>query len=177
MGSAPGAEWALRSPPVLGRTLLLVLVLIVLSLAAWLICFRVFERAPRAATIAQQIVSIAQLTRAALIYADPYVRRDLLAELASNEGIRIAPLEPGDVVVPMPERSLLRLSGGEILTNAEIDSDRLVADQVAAQGFAYVLVNRARAAGALEEYVDRVLPSQPIAEDADYSLYEVTAPP
>ena len=101
---------ALRSPPLFWRTLLLVLLLIVLSLAAWLQSFRVFERAPRAATIAQQIVSIAQLTRAALIYADPYVRRDLLAELASNEGIRIAPLEPGDVVVPMPERSLLRLS-------------------------------------------------------------------
>ena len=100
----------LRSPPLFWRTLLLVLLLIVLSLAAWLQSFRVFERAPRAATIAQQIVSIAQLTRAALVYADPYVRRDLLAELASNEGIRIAPLEPGDVVVPLPERSLLRLS-------------------------------------------------------------------
>ncbi len=105
----------LRSPPLFWRTLLLVLLLIVLSLAAWLQSFRVFERAPRAATIAQQIVSIAQLTRAALIYADPYVRRDLLAELASNEGIRIAPLEPGDVVVPMPERSLLRLSAPLII--------------------------------------------------------------
>ena len=80
----------LRSPPLFWRTLLLVLLLIVLSLVAWLQSFRVFERAPRAATIAQQVVSIAQLTRAALVYADPYVRRDLLAELASNEGIRIA---------------------------------------------------------------------------------------
>jgi two-component system osmolarity sensor histidine kinase EnvZ len=100
----------LRSPPLFWRTLLLVLLLIVLSLTAWLQSFRVFERAPRAATIAQQIVSIAQLTRAALIYADPYIRRDLLTELARNEGIRIAPLEASDVVKPLPERSLLRLS-------------------------------------------------------------------
>lgn len=100
----------LRSPPLFWRTLLLVLLLIVLSMAAWLQSFRVFERAPRAATIAQQIVSIAQLTRAALIYADPYIRRDLLAELARNEGIRIAPLEASDVVRPLPERSILRLS-------------------------------------------------------------------
>jgi hypothetical protein len=70
--------------------------------------------------------------------------------------------------------SLLRLSSGETLTDAEIDSDRLAADQVSAQGFGYVLVNRARATGALEEYVDRVLPSRQIAEDADFTLYEVT---
>ena len=100
----------LRSPPLFWRTLLLVLLLIVLSLTAWLQSFRVFERTPRAATIAQQIVSIAQLTRAALIYADPYIRRDLLAELARNEGIRIAPLEASDVVKPLPDRSLLHLS-------------------------------------------------------------------
>ncbi|HTN48113.1 MAG TPA: ATP-binding protein [Burkholderiaceae bacterium] len=105
----------LRSPPLFWRTLLLVLLLIVLSMAAWLQSFRVFERAPRAATIAQQIVSIAQLTRAALVYADPYIRRDLLAELARNEGIQIAPLEAGDVVRPLPERSLLALSAPLII--------------------------------------------------------------
>jgi hypothetical protein len=71
--------------------------------------------------------------------------------------------------------SMLRLSSGETLTDVEIEGDRLVADQVSAQGFGYVLVNRARATGALEDYVDRVLPSRPIAEDADYALYEVTS--
>ncbi|MCU0769418.1 MAG: ATP-binding protein [Burkholderiaceae bacterium] len=105
----------LRSPPLFWRTLLLVLLLIVASLAAWLQSFRVFERAPRAETIAQQVASIAQLTRAALLYADPYVRRDLLAELARNEGIRIAPLEPGDQVVPVPDRPVLRLAEQSIV--------------------------------------------------------------
>ena len=105
----------LRSPPLFWRTLLLVLLLILASLAAWLQSFRVFERAPRAETIAQQVVSIAELTRAALLYADPYVRRDLLAELARNEGIRIAPLEANDRVVPFPDRPVLRLAEQSIV--------------------------------------------------------------
>jgi len=104
-----------RSPPLFWRTLLLVLLLIIASLAAWLQSFRVFERAPRAETIAQQIVSVAQLTRAALVYADPYVRRDLLAELARNEGIRIFPLEPDDAVTPLPDRPILTLAARSII--------------------------------------------------------------
>jgi two-component system osmolarity sensor histidine kinase EnvZ len=105
----------LRSPPLFWRTLLLVLLLIIASLGAWLQSFRVFERAPRAETIAQQIVSVAQLTRAALVYADPYVRRDLLAELARNEGIRIFPLEPDDAVTPLPDRPILTLAAQSII--------------------------------------------------------------
>jgi two-component system osmolarity sensor histidine kinase EnvZ len=105
----------LRSPPLFWRTLLLVLLLIIASLAAWLQSFRVFERAPRAETIAQQIVSVAQLTRAALLYADPYVRRDLLSELARNEGIRIFPLEPDDAVTPLPDRPILTLAAQSIV--------------------------------------------------------------
>jgi two-component system, OmpR family, osmolarity sensor histidine kinase EnvZ len=104
----------LRSPPLFWRTLLLVLLLIVASLAAWLQSFRVFERAPRAETVAQQIVSIAQLTRAALLYADPYDRRELLAELARNEGIRIFPLEPADVITPLPDRPILQLAAQSV---------------------------------------------------------------
>lgn len=105
----------LRSPPLFWRTLLLVGLLIIASLVAWLQSFRVLERAPRAETIAQQVVSIAQLTRAAVLYADPYVRRDLLAELARNEGIRIYPLENTDVVMPLPDRPLLQLAERSII--------------------------------------------------------------
>jgi two-component system osmolarity sensor histidine kinase EnvZ len=104
----------LGSPPLFWRTFLLLLLLIVASLAAWLQSFRAFERTPRAEAIAQQVVSVAQLTRAALVYADPYVRRELLAELARNEGIRIFPLEKNDAVVPLPEQPLLRQAAGSI---------------------------------------------------------------
>lgn len=112
---ANGHRAMLRSPPLFWRTLLLILLLIVASLSAWLQSFRVFERAPRAESIAQQVTSIARLTRAALLYADPYVRRDLLAELASNEGVRIFPLEPTDVVVPLTDRPTLQLAAESIV--------------------------------------------------------------
>ncbi|MGZ8289981.1 MAG: ATP-binding protein [Telluria sp.] len=101
---------ALRSPSLFWRTLLLVLLLIVASLGAWIQSFRVFERAPRAQTIAQQVVSVVNITRAALLYSDPFVRRDLLAELAANEGVRIYPLEPNDAVRPLPEAPLIKLA-------------------------------------------------------------------
>jgi two-component system osmolarity sensor histidine kinase EnvZ len=101
---------AMRSPSLFWRTLLLVLLLIVASLGAWVQSFRVFERAPRAQNIAQQVVSIVNITRAALLYSDPFVRRDLLAELAANEGIRIYPLEPTDRVGPLPDGPLIAMA-------------------------------------------------------------------
>jgi len=99
----------MRSPSLFWRTLLLVLLLIVASLTAWLQSYRVLERGPRAQTIAQQVVSVVNITRAALVYADPSVRSDLLAELAANEGVRIYPLEPDDQVTPLPDGPLIKL--------------------------------------------------------------------
>ncbi|MEO8186793.1 MAG: ATP-binding protein, partial [Burkholderiaceae bacterium] len=99
----------MRSPSLFWRTLLLVLLLIVASLTAWLQSYRVLERGPRAQTIAQQVVSVVNITRAALLYADPFVRSDLLAELAANEGVRIYPLEPDDKVTPLPDGALIKL--------------------------------------------------------------------
>ena len=99
----------MRSPSLFWRTLLLVLLLIVASLAAWLQSYRVLERVPRAQTIAQQVTSIVNITRAALLYADPFVRSDLLAELAANEGVRIYPLEPDDKVTPLSDGALIKL--------------------------------------------------------------------
>ncbi|MGH6610810.1 MAG: HAMP domain-containing protein, partial [Burkholderiaceae bacterium] len=99
----------MRSPSLFWRTLFLVLLLIVASLTAWLQSYRVLERAPRAQTIAQQIVSVVNITRAALLYSDPFVRSDLLAELAANEGVRIYPLEPEDQLKPLPEGPLVKL--------------------------------------------------------------------
>jgi len=106
----------LRSPSLFWRTLLLVLLLIVASLAAWLQSYRVLERGPRAETIAQQVVSVVNITRAALLYADPFVRSDLLAELAANEGVRIYPLEPDDKVVPLADGPLIKLIEQAIVT-------------------------------------------------------------
>lgn len=105
----------LRSPSLFWRTFLLILLLIAASLAAWVQSFRVFEREPRAQQIAQQVVSIVNLTRSALLYSDPAVRRLLLAELADAEGIRIVPLEPNDQIRPFPEIPLIGLVSKQVI--------------------------------------------------------------
>lgn len=83
------------------RTFLLLVLLICASLTAWFESFRIFERTPRAQQIAQTIVSVVNVTRSALVHSDPAKRTDLLADLASNESIRIYPLETSDVVEPL----------------------------------------------------------------------------
>jgi two-component system osmolarity sensor histidine kinase EnvZ len=105
----------LRSPSLFWRTFLLIVLLIVASLLAWAQSFRMFEREPRARQIAAQVVSIVNITKSALLYSDPALRRELLADLADNEGIRIAPREPGDVVEPFPDIPLLRLASDEVI--------------------------------------------------------------
>jgi len=105
----------LRSPSLFWRTFLLILLLIAASLAAWVQSFRVFEREPRARQIAQQVVSIVNLTRSALLYSDPATRRFLLAELADDEGIRVVPLEPTDQVKPFPDFPLIGLVSKQVI--------------------------------------------------------------
>ena len=97
----------LRSPRLFWRTFLLILVLFAACLAAWWPTVRIIEREPRARQIAQQVVSIVNTTRSALVYSDPQRRRYLLSDLADNEGIRVVPLEPGDQVEPLPDNPLV----------------------------------------------------------------------
>ena len=78
-----------------------------LSMAAWVGSFRMVERAPRAQQIAAQVVSVVTITRAALTHSAPDLRRELLFELASNEGIRIYPLEDTDLVQAPPSSGLM----------------------------------------------------------------------
>jgi two-component system osmolarity sensor histidine kinase EnvZ len=97
----------LRSPPLFWRTFLLILVLFAACLAAWWPTVQVFEREPRARQIAQQVASIVNTTRSALVYSDPERRRYLLNDLAENEGIRVVPLEPTDQVVALRDDPLV----------------------------------------------------------------------
>ncbi len=82
------------------RTFILLALLITVSMAAWVWGVRSVERAPRARQIAAQVVSMVTITRAALTHSAPELRRELLFDLASNEGIRVYPLEESDIVVP-----------------------------------------------------------------------------
>jgi two-component system osmolarity sensor histidine kinase EnvZ len=89
------------------RTFFLLAFLITASMAAWVASFRMVEQTPRAQQLSAQIISIVTLTRAALTHSAPDLRRELLFDLASNEGIRIYPLEKTDIVVPPANTGLM----------------------------------------------------------------------
>lgn len=92
----------------LWRTFLLLTVLMLLSVAAWFAIYRAYEREPRARQLAQTLVSVANLTRAALVSARVDSRRDLLRELSDREGIHVYPADPGDRVEPLVDRPFLQ---------------------------------------------------------------------
>lgn len=91
------------------RTFFLLAFLIAASMAAWVASYRVVERTPRGEQIAAQVVSIVTITRAALMHSAPMLRRELLFELASSQGIRVYPKEVDDEIEPLPERALIRV--------------------------------------------------------------------
>ncbi|GAB4166507.1 MAG: ATP-binding protein [Rhodocyclaceae bacterium] len=93
----------------LARTFLLVSAVMLLSVLAWLRIYVAYEREPRARELAQLVVSVVNLTRAALVSARPERRMDLLTELNALEGIRIYPAEADDALAPPPETALLAL--------------------------------------------------------------------
>jgi two-component system osmolarity sensor histidine kinase EnvZ len=88
------------------RTFFLLAFLIAISIFAWVASFRIVERTPRAQQMAAQVISIVTITRAALTHSAPDLRRELLFDLASNEGIRIYPLEGTDVVEPAADSAI-----------------------------------------------------------------------
>ena len=89
------------------RAFLLIALLIVAALLASLQIYRVYEREPRSRELAQQTVSTINLTRAALVNADPVLRRQLLIELNETEGLRVYPVTASEKTEPLPEDALL----------------------------------------------------------------------
>lgn len=93
----------------LWRTFLLIAVLMLLSVLAWFALYTAYEREPRARQLSQLMISMVNLTRSALINAQPDRRHALLLDLSDREGIHIYPAEDNDVVAPLPDRPLLQL--------------------------------------------------------------------
>jgi len=91
------------------RTFFLLSFLIAVSLAIWVASISVVEREPRAKQIASQIVSIVLITKAAFVNSDPELRRELLIDLKSSEGIKIFPLEADDKVENITENDMTAL--------------------------------------------------------------------
>src|SRR3954464_15568714 len=78
------------------RTFFLLSLLLIGSIVAWLQTFRALEFEPRAVQTAQQIASLVNLSRAALVHSDSIARVSLIKTLADQEGVRIVPREPTD---------------------------------------------------------------------------------
>ena len=92
----------------LWRTFLLIGLLLLASLAAWLSILDATERQPRARAIAQQVASVVNLTRAALVTAAPEKRIELLRYLSQHEGIRIYPTGEEEPVIDLPDSARLQ---------------------------------------------------------------------
>lgn len=88
------------------RTFIMLALLLFGSTVAWVQTFRALEYEPRAIIAAQQVASLVNLTRAALVYSDAIARVSLIKTLAVQEGVRIAPREPGDRFTPFGDGAL-----------------------------------------------------------------------
>lgn len=96
------------------RSFLLIAALLVVSVLASFQIVRVYEREPRAREFAQQAVSVVNLTRAALVNADPVLRRELLLELNEREGIRVYPVTNEEKLDALPAEPLLERVSGRV---------------------------------------------------------------
>lgn len=106
-GPAPSRRPAIRLG-LFWRTFLLLAVLLLVSILAWLQTLRMFELEPRAVQLAQQIASLVNLSRAALVHSDGIARVSLIKTMSVQEGVRIVPREPDDRFELLDEDTLAR---------------------------------------------------------------------
>jgi two-component system osmolarity sensor histidine kinase EnvZ len=92
----------------LWRSVLLIALLLVIANLAWVQIFRVSERTPRARQTAQQIASVVNITRWALITADAAKRYELLEELSQTEAIQVYVASPDERIAALPDRPFVQ---------------------------------------------------------------------
>lgn len=106
------------------RTFFFLALLLVGCIVAWLQTFRALEYEPRVLQAAQQLASLVNLSRAALVHSDSIARVSLIKTLADVEGLHIAPREPGDTYLAynldslsrnVSERLKMRLGGDTVV--------------------------------------------------------------
>ncbi|MFM2276528.1 MAG: hypothetical protein RL211_2400 [Pseudomonadota bacterium] len=110
------------------RTFFLLALLLAGSILAWLQTLRALEFEPRAIQTAQQIASLVNLSRAALIHADAIARVSLIKTMTEQEGVRIVPREPDDKYEPFDTDTLGKRISQELL--ARLGPGTLVANSV-----------------------------------------------
>jgi two-component system osmolarity sensor histidine kinase EnvZ len=135
------------------RTFFLLALLLVGSIVAWLQTLRALELEPRAIQTAQQIASLVNLSRAALIHSDAINRVSLIKTMTDLEGLRIVPREPLDTFEPFGNDALgrriaaelkSRLGPGTVVANSVNQEDGLwVGFTIDGDGY-WMLTDRAR---------------------------------
>jgi two-component system osmolarity sensor histidine kinase EnvZ len=114
------------------RTFFFLTLLLTGCIVAWLQTFRALEYEPRALQSAQQLASLVNLSRAALVHSDAIARVSLIKTLAAEEGLRIAPREPNDTFKIYDVDVLSRNVAAQLQTR--LGADTVVAREVNGQG-------------------------------------------
>ncbi len=110
------------------RTFFFLTLLLIGCIMAWLQTFRALEYEPRALQGAQQLASLVNLSRAALVHSDAIARVSLVKTLAAEEDLRIAPREPTDTHKPYDADALSRNISQRLV--ARLGPDTVVAREV-----------------------------------------------
>lgn len=110
------------------RTFFLLALLLIGSILAWLQTLRTLEFEPRAIQTAQQLASLVNLSRAALIHSDAINRVSLIKTMTEQEGVRIVPREPGDTFEPFDTDTLGQHISQEL--NSRLGPGTVVANSV-----------------------------------------------
>ena len=133
VGGAPATRYGVS---LFWRTFILLAALLMVSILAWLQTLRTFEQAPRAVQTAQQIASLVNLSRAALVHADAIARVSLIKTMTEQEGVRIVPREPDDQFQVFGDDRLDRLMARELVKR--LGPDTVVANSVNGEGGLWV---------------------------------------
>jgi len=88
------------------RTFFLLALLLVGCVVAWTQTLREMEFEPRALQTAQQIASVVNLSRAAVMHTDAIARVSLFKTMKDQEHVTIRPREPKDVAEPFSDDDL-----------------------------------------------------------------------
>ena len=113
------------------RTFVLLALLLVGSSLVWLQTLRVVESQPRAVQTAEQIASLVNLSRAALVHADPIARVLLIKTMAEQEDVQLQPREPADRFEPFDTSPIAKRIAEEL--QERLGPDTVVARSVNAR--------------------------------------------
>ena len=127
-GTAGAADTSRLNLNLFWRTFVLLALLLVGSSLVWLQTLRVVESQPRAVQTAEQIASLVNLSRAALVHADPIARVLLLKTMAEQEDVLLQPREPADRYEPFDTSPIAQRIADEL--QQRLGPDTVVARSV-----------------------------------------------